>query len=182
MYVCHPLLIKRLEMKPFAGFCSMLASIKALWSLFFKSHSKQECFPVGCVPPALCGTGEEDPRTETSWKEQGTRDRGSPRPRGQIDTCEDITLPQTSFAGGNEGLCLNSGYTLCCWAPDNLFLYWHWIKCFWLNSGSKVSVENQGSQIEISKFFHFKVEWFLKLRIQGNSSSTVTDGHEIKSL
>ena len=27
---------------------------------------------------------------------------GKPTPRGQTNTCENITLPQTSFAGGNK--------------------------------------------------------------------------------
>ena len=30
-----------------------------------------------------------------------------PLPRGQTNACENITLPQTSFAGGNNHLCTN---------------------------------------------------------------------------
>ena len=79
-------------------------------------HTARSLSYRGGRPPdrdPLKGTWDQRQRlTPFSWTDRQT----------QTDTCEDITLPQTSFAGGNEGLCLNSGYTLRCWAPDNLFL------------------------------------------------------------
>ena len=42
---------------------------------------KQECMPVGCVPSASMAI---------------------PWGGGETDTCENITLPQTSFAGGKK--------------------------------------------------------------------------------
>ena len=44
---------------------------------------KQECMPVGCVPSASMAI---------PWWGVG----------GNRDTCENITLPQTSFAGGKK--------------------------------------------------------------------------------
>ena len=66
------------------------------------------------------GLPDRDPRDrDPASKEHGTRDRNtgpvsqrgndiiqrppSPR-RGRIDTCKNITLPQTSFAGGKTGI------------------------------------------------------------------------------
>ena len=71
---------------------------------------EQESIPVGCVPPAfliLGGGGLPSP------KEYGNRqpDRKWHHTETPLwtDTCEIITLPQTSFAGGNNGLtCLKS--------------------------------------------------------------------------
>ena len=54
-----------------------------------KHIHEQECIPVGCVPPALNRRGVS--LTET--------------PCGQTDACENITLPQISFVGGNNGWC-----------------------------------------------------------------------------
>ena len=67
------------------------------------------------------------PGTENPWKEHGTRDRDPMEgtwdqtarkevtsyraPRGQTDTCKNITLPQTSFAGGNK-----SEKIVCYWS------------------------------------------------------------------
>ena len=42
-------------------------------------------------------------QTETLWKEHGTRDKKRyHNPVEQRDRCKIITLPQTSFAGGNN--------------------------------------------------------------------------------
>ena len=54
---------------------------------------KQECIPVGCVPPAAVAVG-------------GVSTMHPPDhapPCGQTHACKHITLPQTSFAGGNKG-------------------------------------------------------------------------------
>ena len=87
---------------------------------------KQECIPVGCVPPtavAIQGvstrhppTTGTPPRTRHPWTRHPPGSRhppgpGTPRtrhlpgpgtPRGQTHACKHITLPQTSFAGGND--------------------------------------------------------------------------------
>ena len=55
---------------------------------------KQEYIPVGCVPPTLPPYGGVSV-TETP------RDRDPPVDR-QTDTCENITLPKNSFAGGKN--------------------------------------------------------------------------------
>ena len=57
-------------------------------------HFKQECIPVGCILPAavaIRGVSRHPPRPGTPlWTEFLTH------------AYENITLPQTSFAGGNE--------------------------------------------------------------------------------
>ena len=89
---------------------------------------EQESIPVGCVPPACPwqrppgqrppprGQGsprQRPPWTDAPWKEHGTRqpDRRwhhtkTPPPPEDRQTCRNITLPQTSFAGGSRALRL----------------------------------------------------------------------------
>ena len=92
---------------------------------FLKIINKEECIPVGCVPPAAVAVrgalhqapplDQASPRTRQlpqTWHScppPGTRhspDPGTPRdqapPCGHTHTCKHITLPQTSFAGGNN--------------------------------------------------------------------------------
>ena len=66
-----------------------------------KLHIKQECIPVGCVPPAAVAVGAAPPVTPP----------GPGTPCGQTHTCKHITLPQTSFAGG-KNYNLDEGVTL----------------------------------------------------------------------
>ena len=90
----------------------------------FDPISKQECIPVGCVPPALsacwdtppgcgpgdtprCGPGDTPPRV-WAWKHPPPDPPTSPL---GVDleflthASENITLPQTSFAGGKHIRC-----------------------------------------------------------------------------
>ena len=63
----------------------------------------QEWIPVGYVPPALyrTGGGVTVQWGGGLWPGRGVCVRETPLPScGQTDTCEIITLPQTSFAGG----------------------------------------------------------------------------------
>ena len=66
----------------------------------YKIQQKQECIPVGCIPPALYRTG-------VSAQGRGLYLNGVSVGGGVLsvnrmtDACENITLPQTSFAGGN---------------------------------------------------------------------------------
>ena len=53
----------------------------------FENSEEQECISVGCVPPALCCT-------------EGLCLGGLPLP--WTNTSENIALPQTLFAGGNN--------------------------------------------------------------------------------
>ena len=77
----------------------------------------QEWIPVGCVPPALyrrgrgcLGRGVLSRGVSLSggplYREVSVQGHPPghrpPAPRGQTDACENITLPQTSFAGGNK--------------------------------------------------------------------------------
>ena len=98
---------------------------------------KQECIPVGCVPPTAvvvggvwspsisplgvgldlipinfrlgCGPGAPPPDQTPHW-EQAPPGAGNPPgsrhpPVNRMtDACENITLPQTSFAGGNKSI------------------------------------------------------------------------------
>ena len=78
---------------------------------------KQECIPVGCVPPALYHAGGVS--VKRGWGSLSRRgwaglSRGvlsqvdrPPPPRGQTDACVNITLPQTSFAGGDKKVSLH---------------------------------------------------------------------------
>ena len=55
--------------------------------------------------PPLEGTWDQTARQEvTSYRD--------PPPCGQTDTCENITLPQTLFAGGNNGITPDMGLQL----------------------------------------------------------------------
>ena len=67
-----------------------------------KQTYKQECIPVGCVPPALYRTGGGGSLSARWSLSTGVSVRETPSPRGQTDDCENITLDQTSFAGGND--------------------------------------------------------------------------------
>ena len=68
--------------------CSPCA-VATLGYVFIWIHVKQECIPVGCVPPACCPYLPACP--------------GTPPPVNRMtDRCKNITLPQTSFAGGNK--------------------------------------------------------------------------------
>ena len=55
----------------------VISTIAIAWGPFTASksesekHQRKECIPVGCVPPALCHTGETPPWIETPWKEHG---------------------------------------------------------------------------------------------------------------
>ena len=67
-------------------------------------HFKQECIQVIYILPALYRTGGVSVRETPLNREL--------LPRGQTDTCENITLPQTTFAGGNDNV--NRWQTLQC--------------------------------------------------------------------
>ena len=70
-------------------------------------HQRQECIPVGCVPPAAVdvpgkvGSPPDTPLGNRPPPEQ-TPPGADPPPWTEFLTyaCENITLPQTSFAGG----------------------------------------------------------------------------------
>ena len=78
--------------------------------------NKQECIQVGCVPLAVYHARDRDPPgqrpsmdrdfpwTKTPWTETlPNKGWDNPPPTcGQTDTYENITLPQTSFAGGKK--------------------------------------------------------------------------------
>ena len=106
---------------------------------------KQECIPVGCVPPAAVAVGclHQD-QTPPPQDHAPPRDQALPPPGpgtpppdqappgtrhppdqappcGQTDTCKHITLPQTSFAGGNNKI----------WRTL-VFLVGQWYPCFGL--------------------------------------------------
>ena len=85
---------------------------------FFKADhiGEQECIPVGCVPPAAVAVPgglhqepspdqappwEQTPLHQTPpWTRHPLGTRHLPVNR-MTDRCKNITLPQTSFAGGN---------------------------------------------------------------------------------
>ena len=74
-----------------------LRNIPLLSGYGIKRNFKQECIPVGCVPPAAVAVHQAAPRTRhLPW------DQAPPSPCGQTHTCKHITLPQTSFAGGKN--------------------------------------------------------------------------------
>ena len=79
----------------------------------------QECIPVGCIPPASVAiSGKGVSAQGVSASGVSARGRCLPMLRGQeclprgmfvtppkcgrTDTCENITLPKTSFTGGNK--------------------------------------------------------------------------------
>ena len=79
---------------------------------------KQECIPVGCVLPALYHTGASLSKGGGGLSPEGggrffpggfslSLLGGQTPPRGQTDACENITLPQTSFADGNKKVSLH---------------------------------------------------------------------------
>ena len=102
------------------------ASIRLIWTLKNHKNNKQECIPVGCVPPAAVAVlgglhqanplppGEQAPlpRDQTpsppprSRHPSGTRHpprSRHPSPVNRITyTCKKHYLPATSFAGGKE--------------------------------------------------------------------------------
>ena len=101
---------------------------------------RQECIPVGCVPPATVAVGgvvstrhphgtrppwDQTPQDQTPQDQAPPRNRhplgastppgagnppGAGTTRGQTHTCKHITLPQTSFAGGNNTSEFNLEY------------------------------------------------------------------------
>ena len=104
------------------NYTQVLSLILNMWLIW---HGQQECIPVGCVPPACWPypvvshvsrgglsnplPGCKPPRMQTPLEEADspghvTSDSGKPHPpsRGQTNTCEIITLPQTSFAAGKN--------------------------------------------------------------------------------
>ena len=67
----------------------------------FVRKPKQECIPVGCVPPAsvaISGGGVCPGRVSTT------------HPCGQTDTCVNIILPQTLLAGSKNIVIMNLKY------------------------------------------------------------------------
>ena len=86
-----------------------------------KTKRKQECIPVGCIPPAAVAipggppvTQRPDPPRDQAPPGPGTptrpgtlpepgthQDQVPPSPLWTDTTCKYIILPQTSFAGGN---------------------------------------------------------------------------------
>ena len=63
--------------------------------------NEQECIPVGCVPPA-----NRDPRGQSPTPpNRDPLDRAPPKQKPPVnritDWCMNITLPETSFSGGN---------------------------------------------------------------------------------
>ena len=77
-------------------------------------HFQQECIPVGCVPPAAVAVpgglhqtppGSRHPSQGGTPQTRHPPDQAPPDqapPCGQTHACKHITLPQTSFAGGNN--------------------------------------------------------------------------------
>ena len=71
---------------------------------------QQECFPEGCVPPACLLTGVYLPRGVSQGVCIPACKGETLRPVNRItDKCKNITLPQTSFAGGNNEKLIISG-------------------------------------------------------------------------
>ena len=105
---------------------------KNICDMYSEQQTKQECIPVGCVPPTLYILGgvsdtdppgqrppwtetpcdrdlpwTETPVTETPLGQNPSPDRIPPLTEtnllpGQTDACENIALPQTSLAGGKK--------------------------------------------------------------------------------
>ena len=87
------------------------------WEFLPKTARKQECIPAGCVPPACRpysvvsdgGGGEWGglPNPECRpppWMQTPLDAVPSPPVDRMTKACKNITLPQSSFAGGNEEL------------------------------------------------------------------------------
>ena len=97
----------------------------------FHAYIEQECIPVGCVLPSAVAIGGgvstghppgADPpgSRHPPWRRHPHPREQTP-PRGQTHACKHITLPQTSFAGGNEWFPVFRGnfinviqYMFCC--------------------------------------------------------------------
>ena len=62
---------------------------------------QQECIPVGCVPPAALAIWGVSTRHPPRTRLPLPRSRHPPVNR-MTDRCKNITLPQTSFAGGKN--------------------------------------------------------------------------------
>ena len=79
-------------------------------SLIVQNNQTQECIPVGCIPPASvavsggwgCLPGDVSPGGVCPGGVCLGGCLPHPTPRGQTDACENITLPQTLFAGGDN--------------------------------------------------------------------------------
>ena len=73
---------------------------------------KQECIPVGCLPPTLYRTGGLSPGgglCPGGSQSGGSSIRETPSPVNRMtDKCKNTTLPQTSFAGDNNAIVLQS--------------------------------------------------------------------------
>ena len=106
---------------------------------FFPFYTKQECIPVGCVPPACWNISRSiqwgewglpsTPRMQTplfleaepTWMQ--TSPVQTPQPlwtERMTHACENVTFPQTSFAGGkNVKRC--DGNRLLVWINISIF-------------------------------------------------------------
>ena len=75
---------------------------------FYKNYAKQECIPVGSIPPAAVARDQAPPTRDQT--PPGTRHTAPPDQAPLLSTetlthaTENITLPQTSFAGDNNRL------------------------------------------------------------------------------
>ena len=89
---------------------------------------KQECIPVGCVPPAAVAISGGFPHTPPGARPPPIRDQTTPGPGTPPGTrhrplwtetlthaTENITLPQTSFAGDKNMKNLTVDETVLPW-------------------------------------------------------------------
>ena len=110
-----PLLKPKSLCFPYLGKVSTKCTVfTVLWPphYIFKFRPRQECIPVGCVPPAhwsyLATTHAHPPgaATHAPGSNHACPPREQPRTpppvNGMTNRCKNITLPQTSFAGGNN--------------------------------------------------------------------------------
>ena len=113
---CQPLMIFKISQNPLKS--KKISSLGRMCPLMdpplkcalpINRITKQECIPVGCVPPAAVAVpGGSPPGTPPGAGTPRSRhppgaDPPGPGPLcGQKHTCNHITLPQTSFAGGNN--------------------------------------------------------------------------------
>ena len=127
--------------------CSLIL-VRASW--------KQECIPVGCVPPAAVavrGCLHPAPPWEQAPPPEGPDPLG-PGPPGtrhhpgtrhlppvdrMTDRCKHITLPQTSFAGGNN---TNMLYAQC------HLPFWKNVRCFYVKSIFSIWQQTYSTQVE----------------------------------
>ena len=84
-------------------------NVENLYLVFIgrQRHLKQECIPVGCVlsaAVAVRGEGGSPPGTPRGQAPPGADPPGSGTTtvNRMTNRCKNITLPQTSFAGGNK--------------------------------------------------------------------------------